>query len=220
MQTKSLYLSVKLIHLTIFFLASVNTIDAQSFCGVIKYRHTYYKGKNEKDVTATVKDIKTEDFYICGNKFKTFFDGKLSEIMIGDSSAYFFVVSDSVMGYIKANAAYRQRSPEYSAVKKCIYKNQEYKCVEEKLKKETLTYYFNDDVRIDPDQFSNIELYHWNKFFKVTNGSLRLVAVSRRKSQIRVSEVVELIKMSPELIDFSVPPAYKIETREGFRVYN
>jgi hypothetical protein len=198
----------------------INGTIAQDFCGVIKYRYTYYRGKCKKDVTAKVKDSKTEEFHICGNKFKTYFDGKLTEILIGDSASYFFVLSDSIIGYTRADSAYGQFPPKYKSVKETVYKNKEYKYLEETSNNETVTYYFNDDVRIDPYQFRKIRLYHWDKFFAATNGALRLVGISKSRKSLRVSEAVDIIRMPPENMDFTIPSCYKIEVREKFRVYN
>ena len=206
----------------IFFLSlAVSMTKAQDFCGVIRYTHTYYKGKSMYDITARVNDVKTEDFYICGNKIKIYFDGKLKEIFITDSLTYFMVRPDSVIGYIKADSAYGERLPEYGKITNgIIFKGKIYKSIEENSNNQFTTYYFNDDIKINPELFSAIELYHWNKYFAVTNGSLRLVSINKRRRLISISEATEVKRLNLEGIDFQLPAGYKIESWNYFRVFN
>lgn len=151
----------------------------QEFCGHIKYQYRYFLTKNNKEVTSTVDDVKFEDFYICGNKFKVYFGGVLKDIYIGDSLVYLHVYPDSTIGYIKADKAYGQRLPKYSNPKQSvIYNDKTYSTIEENSDKDRITYYFNEEIKINPLTFDKLELYHWNKFFKATKGGIRLVSIT------------------------------------------
>lgn len=198
-----------------------NVTKAQNFCGVIRYSYTYYKGKSNKDITAKVKDIKTEDFFICGNKIKTYFDGKLKDILITDSLTYFLVWADSSVGYVKADSAYGERISNYGKIVSGItYKDKVYKSIEVISKNQKMTYYFNDDVKIDPELFSDVELHHWNKYFAATNGSLRLVGISKKGRRTIVSEATEVKRMNLHDSDFLFPAGFKFEQWNYFKVYN
>lgn len=208
--------------LAIFFtIIALIPLDAQDFCGVIKYKYIYLKGKNGKDITHKTKEVKTEEFYICGSRFKTYFDGKLSEIMIADSLTYFLVKSDSTVSYIKADSAYGDRKPAYGKIiDEIVYKGKIYKTLEERDKKELTTYYFNDSIKINPELFKEVELYYWNKYFEATNGSLRLVGINKQRRIICISEAVEIVNMKPGEIDFTFPTGYEIEFSNYFKVFN
>ena len=209
------------LYLMLAFLIVVSMANAQEFCGVIRYKYTYYKGKSKKDVTAKVKEIKTEDFFICGNKFKTYFDGKLKDVLITDSLTYFLVRADSIVGYVKADSAYGERLSDYGKIIDGItYKDKVYKSIEVNSKNQLITYYFNDDVKINPESFSGVELYHWNKYFTATSGSLRLVSISKRGRLTIVSEAIEVKRMNLQDFDFLFPAGFKFEQWDNFKVYN
>lgn len=197
----------------------VSSARAQDFCGVIRYKYTYYKGKSKKDVTAKVNEIKTEDFFICGNRFKTYFDGKLSEILITDSLTYFLVRTDSLVGYINADSSFGQKLPNYGKIKDgIVYKNKPYKSIENRSRNELVTYYFSEDIRINPDLFKDVELYHWNKYFAAANGSLRLVSISKKGRMTTVCEAVEIERMNLRDRDFLFPEGFKLEPWNYFKV--
>ena len=116
---------------------------SQEFCGHIKYQYTYFLTKNNKDVTSKVDKVKTEDLYVCGDKFKIYFDGVLKDIFIGDSLAYFHVYSDSTIGYIKADNAYGQRAPKYINPRVGVtYNERTYNTIDEDSYKDKITYFF------------------------------------------------------------------------------
>jgi len=198
------------IYLALVFLILFDIANAQDFCGVIRYKYTYYRGKSNKDVTNKIDDVKTEEFFICGNKFKICFDGRVEDILIGDSSTYFMFYRDSTVRYVKADTAYGQPPPHYGEIKDVIYKGKRYKLIEEKSKKQSLSYYFNDDVKINPELFRNVEMFHWNKYFAATNGSLRLLSENKTGRLTSVSEAIEIKKMALQDIDFALPPGFKL----------
>jgi hypothetical protein len=126
----------------------------QEFCGHIKYSHRYFLTKNNKEVTSKVKDVKTEDFYVCGNNIKIYFDGHLSEIYIGDSVVYFQIMPDSIIAYFKADSAYGEPSPRYVNPQfSVIYNDKIYMSLDENSDNEKMSYYFNDKIKIDPLSF-------------------------------------------------------------------
>jgi hypothetical protein len=188
----------------------------QDFCGHIKYRYTYLLAKNNKDITAKKKGTKTEDFYICGNNFKVLFDGKLEDIFIGDSLTY-FLVSRSDIGYLKADSSYGQSLPSYKNLKTNVsYKEKVYSTVEN----QETTYYFNNEVKINPLTFEKLKLFHWNKFFDATNGGLCLVSISRKKNLITVAEAVEVDVVDLSEKDFIPPAQYEIRRFVSFKVFD
>jgi hypothetical protein len=124
----------------------------QEFCGHIKYHYRYFLTKNNKEVTSKVDEIKTEDFYVCGDKFKIYFDGVLKDIFIGDSLVYFHVNSDSTIGYIKADKRYGQQLPKYTNSKTRIqYNDKIYNSIDEDSGNDRITYYFNDEINRPSD---------------------------------------------------------------------
>jgi hypothetical protein len=195
-------------------------VSAQDFCGHIKYRYTYFKTKNNKDVTARSKEVKTEDFYICGNKFKVYFDGKLNDMYIGDSVVYFHIYTDSIR-YVKADSTYGQDAPKYyNRNESAMYEDKSYKSIEVNSNDQHLTYYYNGDIRIDPSKFERLALYHWNSFFIATNGGLRLVSVDKGKKLTSICEAIEINRIDLSDKDFALPSGIEIKPFDFFKVLN
>jgi hypothetical protein len=194
-------------------------LHGQDFCGHIKYRYTYYRSKNNKDITDKKrKEIKTEDFYICGNKFKVYIDGEFNDQFIGDSLTY-FLLSHGTIGYIDAGKSYGEEAPNFSNRKSNVeYKGKIYKTVD--LDKENITYYYNDSIRINSESFDKFELYHWNKFFTTTNGGIRLVSIRRTKKMTIVCEAIEVTRESLSDKDFALPKGYEIKPFDTLKVLN
>ena len=189
---------------------------SQDFCGHIKYRYTYLLAKNNKNVTEKTKKTKIEDFYICGNKFKVLFDGKLGDIFIGDSLMYYIVDKEKI-GYVKADSSYGQQSPEYKNLKTNVtYNNKVYNTIE----LDEVTYYFSDEVKIDPATFEQLKLFYWNKFFNATNGGICLVSISRSKKLITISEAIEIDKIEIPEKEFIPPKQYELRHYGYFKVFN
>lgn len=197
------------------------SIAAQSFCGHIKYRYTYYQTKGNKDITSKVDDFKTEDFYICGNKFKVLFDGDLKDIYIGDSLTYFQVGPDSTIRYVKADSTYGQLEPSYTNSKtSVVYKGKRYSTIESNDDFEKTTYYFNDEVKVDTVLFKNLKLYHWNTFFKNTNGGLRLIIINVNKDVTAIGEAVEINRISIPDENFAPPKGFSVTPYTSFEILN
>jgi hypothetical protein len=204
--------------ITIFLILSASTILlGQEFCGHIKYKYTYYNAKTNKDITdKKMKEVKTEDYYICGNKFKVIINGEFNDMYIGDSTTYFLLTRGTI-GYINAGKSYGEKIPSYSKIKDNIeYKGKMYKTVD----LDNITYYYNDSIRIDPASFESLELYHWNKFFKTTNGGLRLVSINRTKKMTILCEAIEIIWKELSDKDFTPPTGYEIKPFDTFTVMN
>jgi hypothetical protein len=193
----------------------------QEFCGHIKYQYRYFSTKNNKEVTSKVDEIKTEDFYVCGDKFKIYFDGVLKDIFIGDSLVYFHVNSDSTIGYIKADKGYGQKLPKYTNPKISIqYNDKAYNTIDENSGNDQITYYFNEEIKIDPLTFDKLELYDWNKFFKATNGGIRLVSITRSKKMTTICEATEINRIELADKDFQPTTGYEIKPFDFFKVKN
>ncbi len=203
------------------YVAMLQVSAAQNFCGHIKYRYTYYNTNDKKEITTTVDDFKTEDFYICKNRFKVLFDGDLKDIYIGDSLTFFQVGPDSTIRYIRADSAYGQLDPVFTNPRKnVVYKGKQYNTIESNDDFERTTYYFNDEVIVDPTLFRHLELYHWNTFFKNTNGSLRLIIINVNKDITAIGEAVEINSISMPDDDFAPPKGYKIMPYTSFEILN
>lgn len=197
---------------------SVSTIlTGQEFCGHIKYKYTYFNAKTNEDITAKKKkEVRTEDFYICGNKFKVIIDGEFNDMYIGDSTTYFFFARETI-GYIDAGKSYGEKIPNFSKIRDSVeYKGKMYKTVD----LDNITYYYNDGIRIDPASFEGLELYHWNKFFRTTNGGLRLVSINRTKKMTIVCEAVEIIWEELSDTVFAPLAGYEIKPFDTFTVIN
>jgi hypothetical protein len=196
-------------------------LQGQTFCGHIKYRYIYKITKTGKDVTAKTNDVKTEDFYICGNKFKTYFDGDLQNIYIGDSVTFFQASSQNTFGYIKADSAYGQDVPVYTHGKDAAtYNGKSYRTIVTGEEGDRITYYYNASVRVDPASFHDLNLYHWNAFFNATKGGVRLVSVYVDAEHTVISEAV---KIEPKKLiddDFKIPAGYTVQPYESMNVEN
>jgi hypothetical protein len=207
--------------LILVLLAAPTSLLAQDFCGHIKYRYTYYKIKGNKDVTSKVDDFKTEDFYICKNNFKVYFDGQLKDIYIGDSLTYFQVGPDTTIRYIKADSAYGQLVPLFTNPKSDVgYNGRLYNTIDSNDEEENTTYYYSKDVRIDTTMFRNLELYHWNSFFNATHGGLRLIGITINKDLKSIGEAVEINRIELHREDFLLPKGYKVLPYTGFEILN
>lgn len=189
----------------------------QEFCGHIKYQYRYFLTKNNKEITSEVNEVKTEDFYVCGDKFKICFDGTLKDIFIGDSLVYMFVYSDSTIGYIKADKAYGEKVPKYINRKTgVIYNDKIFNTIDS----DGITYYFDENVKVNPLTFEKLEFYHWNKFFNATNGGIRLVSISKSKKMTTISEPIEINRIELVDDDFQPPPGYEIKPFTSMKVRN
>ncbi len=212
-------MKLKTLPFLLFLSCALHYGYSQNFCGHIKYRYTYYQPKNNKDITAAVDDFKTEDFYICGNNFKVYFDGVLKDIFIGDSLTYFHVRADSTIGYLKADSAYGQPVPEYIRHKdRVTYKGNQYQVVESNEDGDKTRYYFKDEIRIDAQLFRELSLYHWNTFFNATGGGLRLVFIDVTKDLKTVAEAVQIEQLQLSDQDFELPKGYKIQPYGLFEI--
>lgn len=205
----------------LLLLCLASPLRGQTFCGHIKYRYTYKVTKTGKNVTKKTNDVKTEDFYICGNKFKTYFDGDLQNIYIGDSVTFFQASSQTTLGYIKADSAYGQDVPVYKhGENTTTYNGKSYKTIESGEVGDRITYYYNESVRVDPASFSDMKVYHWNAFFNATNGGVRLVSVYVDKDLTVISEAV---KVEPKTLtddDFKIPEGYTVQPYVSMNVEN
>jgi hypothetical protein len=200
---------------------SIQDISAQSFCGHIKYRYRYYQTTGNKEITANVDDFKTEDFYICGNKFKVFFDGDLKDIYIGDSLTYFQFGPDSTVISVKADRTYGQVDPSFSNPRSDVFYNaKRYNTIESNDEFENTTYYFNNEIKVDTLLYRDLKLYHWNTFFKNTNGGLRLITISIGKDITTVGEAVEINRTQIPDIEFAPPKGFKVQTSQLFEIMN
>jgi len=208
--------------LVVFILLTlIQDVVAQSFCGHIKYRYTYYQTKGKKDITSKVDDFKTEDFYICGNKFKVLFDGDLKDIYIGDSLTYFQFGADSTVIYVKADSTYGQLDPSYTNRKaNVVYKGKPYSTIESNDDFEKTTYYFNDEIKVDTVLYRDLKLYHWNTFFKNTNGGLRLIIINANEDITAIGEAVEINRTPIPDTEFVVPRGFKVQPSQLFEVLN
>lgn len=213
-------MSRKYIFAVAFFSVVFTTLNAQNFCGHIKYRYIYLRAKTGKDITKKTRDVKTEDFYICGKNFKTYYDGKLESIYFGDSLTYFQSATDKVMGYVKADSAYGQDVPLYTNFKDNSYKGKEYRSMENGPVGDKITYYFSDRVKIDPAVFSDMQLYHWNTFFNASQGAIRLISIYEGEEITIISEVskIEDLNLTPK--DFEVPADYKFQPYVSINIEN
>ena len=212
---------MKIVSVVGLLMVLVYGTNAQSFCGHIKYRYTYYQTKDKKDVTSKVDDFKTEDFYICGNNFKVMFDGELKDIYIGDSVTYFQVGPDSTIRYVKADSTYGQVDPSFTNPKTNVaYKEKRYSSMESNDDFEHTTYYFTDEVKVDTALYRDLKLYHWNTFFKNTNGGLRQIIINVNKDITAIGEAVEVNRVSIPDRDFAPPKGYKIIPYTSFEILN
>jgi hypothetical protein len=212
-----------LIRLIAFFLLTCAATQSytQNFCGHIKYRYTYRNTKTGKNVTKKTNDIKTEDFYICGNKFKIYFDGGLQNIYIGDTVTYFQASSEKKLGYIRADSAYGQEAPVYTRrVDPAMYNGKAYHAIETGEEGDKIAYYYNESIRIDPALFKDFMLYHWNEFFNATNGGIRLVSVYVETNLTTISEAIQIEEQPLTDRDFTIPEGYTAEPYASMNVEN
>lgn len=202
-------------------LCVVNSVHAQSFCGHIKYRYTYKKTKSGKNVTKKTNDVKTEDFYICGDKFKTYFDGDLQNIYIGDSVTFFQASSQNMLGYIRADSAYGQDTPVYvHGSNTATYNGKSYQTIETGEPGDKIKYYYNESVSVDPAAFRDVKIYHWDSFFDATNGGIRLVSVYVDPATTVISEAVVIEAQVLTDDDFKIPEGYSVQPYVSMNVEN
>jgi hypothetical protein len=73
---------------------------------------------------------------------------------------------------------------------------------------------------VDPASFGEFKLYHWNAFFKATDGGVRLVSVYVDSNLTTISEAVKIETKALTDDDFKIPEGYTVQPYVSMSVEN
>ena len=192
------------VFLSLIFVVSLNALVAQDFAGYILYEYSYVDSTGQDITERLAKEQGREQhYYINGTDYVAFDEaGALEQLYNSSSNQYFFPYQGEMQALSGA--------VEFPAAPNVILLEEQttilgYECKALIFVMETgkTTYYYSDEVAIDPEPFKVHRFGNWATYLLQTKGALALKIVSEQEGYTRIMEAtkIEQREMKEDLFD-------------------
>ena len=194
-------LKITLIFILLFQLSSHSQ---ENFEGVLKFKINFH------DKTGEMSDEETEQFmgneqtyYLKGKKYKSVLNGMLKMVAYHEGKDTLFTKMNGVNALMYSLTSTEEEkviSFEFKKTDKVVLG---YKCelLEVKTDKGIHKYYFNKNLKCDPNTYENHKTGMWDFYTKKTGGALSIMVISDVKDY---KSYIELISVERKKLDDTI----------------
>lgn len=184
------------IFLTIILGYFILPLNAQYFEGNIRYEYSFINEKGV-DITDSLGLIlgTYQDYYVNESNYKSFMDGPISfQLYNSESNTYYMKYSDG--------RAYKlDAAKKFSEITKISHVDTLVQILGHNCKGVTIetdkgrtTYFYNENIKVNPANFEQHNFGNWNAYLRAMNGALTLKFISEEDGYVWESTAKELKK--------------------------
>ena len=178
-----------------------------AFAGKIVYQYTFNDPESGQDITDQMADILgyKQHYFINSNNYKSYDEkGNLGQLYNAIDNKYYFpnprtdeiVVIDASLQMSEIISITHSEETELVLGKVC-------KKVVVKTETDETTYFYSDEIAVDPSAFESHKFGGWNAYLNATNGSLALKMIIKNQNYIWTSVAVEIEPFDLTYDDFN-----------------
>lgn len=174
------------------------------FEGYIIYRYSYFSPDGE-DITENMlidKDS-VQHYYINSENYISFGQSQNFQQLYNSKTNRYFYPKDGNIMYTNAANSSGQKPKFKNLSEKKIIMGKECKGIELKRGENSTIYFYSDEIRVNPEPFSNHHLGEFGPYLKETGGCLSLQIISKNKDHtlVMTAEFIQEIHLPEDGFD-------------------
>lgn len=178
--------------------------QSKEFEGYIIYRYSYFSLDGE-DITEQMlidKDS-VQHYYINRENYIFFGQSQNFQQLYNSKTNRYFYPKDGHVMYANAANSSGQKAKFKNLPEEKIIMGKVCKAIELKQGENSTIYYYSNDIRVNPEPFSNHNLGEFGPYLKETGGCLSLQIISKNKeyTMVMTAEFIQEIHLSEDGFD-------------------
>lgn len=176
-----------------------DSTNERDFSGKIVYQYDFRDTKSGNNITDQLSGIigSEQHYFINSNNYKAFDeDGNLVQLYNADSNKYYFpnpntgkiMEIDGSFMMSEIISVTKLEGTETILGKTC-------KILVVATKTDETTYFYSDEIAVDPSNFSQHKFGGWSEYMKASNGALPLKYILKNEQYTWTSTAVEITRM-------------------------
>lgn len=196
--------------LILISIISISRLFAQDFEGYILYAYQYLDASG-KDITLSMgaENGMEQNYYIDSRNYKGIDEkGQLSQLYNSKSNTYFFQQGSKIRSFPGSTEYPKEFKYNFSKETLTVVG---YQCNSVVVSTESgqTTYFYNNSISVNINNFENHRFGNWNNYLKATNGALPLKYIVKQKDFTLIATAVQVEQRNLDDSEFNIDKILK-----------